>query len=404
MKIIKADYLLLCDEEFQVLENCAICFEKEIIEIDSFDSLCKKYLEAEVTECKPNTLLMPGLLNLHTHLEFSSNKSTLTYGDFITWLKSVIEHRDELSSICDESYMDKTLEDMLKSGTTTIGAISSFGVDLNSCVKTPMNVLYFNEVLGSNPAAVDVLYDDFLSRLNESRKFESENFTPSISIHSPYSTHPILAKKALQIAQKSNMVVSTHFMESKAERDWLDKSSGDFKEFFDNFSPNLKPINTPSSYIELFKDVKTLFTHVTKADKDELQKMQEIGAITHCPVSNRLLGNGRLEIENIKNLTIATDGLSSNNSLSLWDELRAALMMHFVAEANKLAKTLIKSVTKNAAIAISEKRGVLKVGYDADIIAIKLPDTPKNLDTIALSLILHTKNVDKLYIKGKEII
>ncbi len=404
MTIIKADYLLVCDEEFEILKNMAICFDKEIIEIDLVKNLTQKYKEAKIVECEPNTVLMPGLLNLHVHLEFSANKTTLEYGDFITWLNSVIENREQLSSICDENYIDTILEDMLKSGTTTVGAISSFGSDLNSCVKTPLNVLYFNEVLGSNPVAVDILFEDFLGRLNESREFESESFTPSISIHSPYSTHPILAKKALEIAKSSEMVVSTHFMESQAERDWLDNANGEFRAFFDNFDKNTQPVNEATAYLELFDGIKTLFTHVTKANDDELQKMQEIGTITHCPVSNRLLGNGRLDIDKIKDLTIATDGLSSNNSLSLWDELRSALMMHFNIEANFLAKELIKSVTSNAAKAIDEKRGVLKKGYEADIISIKLPQSVKNLDTIALSLILHTKNVEKLYIKGKQII
>ena len=161
MTIISSDYLLVCDEKFTVLEKCAICFDEQIKEVASLEVLTSKYPDAKVIECEANTVLMPGLVNVHVHLEFSANKTTLQYGDFIGWLNSVIEHRDELSTNCDDVCIDKVLEDMLQSGTTTIGAISSFGVDLPSCVKTPMNVVYFNEVLGSNPAAVDALYGDF---------------------------------------------------------------------------------------------------------------------------------------------------------------------------------------------------------------------------------------------------
>ena len=403
MTIISADYILVCDSEFKVLQNCAICFDEVIKEIAPLEVLTSKYPDAKVIESEPNSVIMPGLINPHVHLEFSANSTTLRYGDFITWLNSVIEHRDELSSRCDEEYIDDVLKDMLQSGTTTIGAISSFGVDMNSCIKSPVNVVYFNEVLGSNPAAVDALYNDFLGRLYESMQNESKNFTPAISIHSPYSTHPILAKKALGVAKEKNMVVSTHFMESRAERDWLDHADGDFKEFFEKFAPNSKPVNNPMEYIELFKDQKVLFTHATTATKEELEFMDSIGFITHCPVSNRLLGNGRLEIEDIKNLTIGTDGLSSNNSLNMWDELRAALMMHFLADVNLLAKWLLISATSNAAKALDKNSGELTEGRDADMITIKLPDSLKNPEDIALFLILHTKTVDRVFIKGEEI-
>jgi cytosine/adenosine deaminase-related metal-dependent hydrolase len=403
LKIISADYLLICDESFTVLEKCAICFDEQIKEIAPLEVLTSKYPDAKVIHCEPNTVLMPGLTNVHVHLEFSANKTTLQYGDFIGWLNSVIEHRDTLSTTCDDACIDKVLEDMLQSGTTTIGAISSFGVDLNSCVKTPMNVVYFNEVLGSNPAAVDALYGDFLGRLEESSRFESDNFTPAISIHSPYSTHPILAKKALGISKMRGMVVSTHFMESEAERNWLDSGDGDFKAFFENFAPNARPVNDGFSYLELFEDQNILFTHATKATDAEFEIINALGTVTHCPVSNRLLGNGKLDINRVKNLTLGTDGLSSNSSLSLWDEMRAALMMHVDEEPNELAKKLILASTISGAKALSKKSGKLQEGYNADIISVKLPDSLQNLDTISLFLILHTDKAEKIIIQGKEI-
>lgn len=403
MTIISADYLLICNEAFEILPKCAVCFDRQIKEVATLEVLLSKYPDAKVIECAPNSVVMPGLINPHVHLEFSANKTTLQYGDFITWLNSVIAHRDDLSQKCGESCIDAVLEEMLQSGTTTIGAISSFGVDLNSCVKTPMNVIYFNEVLGSNPAAVDALYGDFLGRLEESRNFENENFSAAISIHSPYSTHPILAKKALEVSKARDMLVSTHFMESQAERDWLDSGGGTFKTFFDNFAPNVKPVNEALSYLELFKDQKVLFTHVTYADDAELELLNTLGSVTHCPVSNRLLGNGKLQINKIKNLTLGTDGLSSNNSLSMWDEMRAALMMHSELEPNALAQNLIKAATHNGAKALDKNSGRLVAGSDADIITLTLPDLVENLDSLALFLLLHTTTMDKIYIKGKEL-
>ncbi len=404
MNIIVADYILICDEEFTVLKDQAICFDKKIIEIGDEKKLSISFPQAKTIRCKPNSVLLPGLVNPHLHLEFSANKTTLKYGDFISWLNSVIKHRDNLSTMCEEECMDKALLEVLKSGTTTIGAISSFGLDLASCVKSPLNVIYFNEVLGSNPAAVDALYADFLARVEASRRFESESFTPAVSIHSPYSTNPILAKAALKFAKSCDMLVSTHFMESQAERDWLDGGSGDFEEFFKSFLKDAKPINEPMAYLELFRGQNVLFTHATKATDEELDMMNDLGVITHCPVSNRLLGNGKLDIKKVKNLTIATDGLSSNSSLSLWDELRAGLMMHFSEDANKLAQRLLISATLKGAKALKTNTGVLQNLKDADIISVSLLDELENIEDIALHLLLSVKKVDRLFIRGEEII
>jgi len=252
MKIIRAKYLLLMDENFTILEDKAICFDKSIKEIGDFEELKSRYSDAVVEDLK-DLVLMPGLINTHVHLEFSDNQADLEFGDFLTWLKSVIQNRDDLLKRCQSDCIDKALDDIKRGGTTTIGAISSFGHDLKSCVKTPLNVVYFNEVLGSTPAAVDIIYNDFLERFEKSLSFKSDSFIPAISIHSPYSTHYILARKVLKDAKDFGMLVSTHFMESQAERDWLDTTDGGFKEFFASFLPDAKPVNNPDEYLSLFE-------------------------------------------------------------------------------------------------------------------------------------------------------
>ncbi len=404
MKIICADYILTCRDDFEIIQNGAICFDEKIIDIGDKQSVIDKHKGVEVENLGENSVLMPGLINPHVHLEFSSNKTTLRYGDFIPWLNSVISQRDNILQNCGSTCIDTQLQNMLKSGITTLGEISSFGDDFDSCLKTPQKVVYFVEILGSRPDSVDILFENFRSRLHISEDNRSENFIPAISVHSPYSTHPILAKNVLDIARKENYLVSTHFMESQAERDWLDRGEGDFVKFFNSFAPNAKPLCSALEYLELFYDTKALFTHCTKANQNEIDKIKKLGGfITHCPVSNRLLGSGRLEIENIdKNmLNLATDGLSSNTTLNLWDEMRSALMMHFKADLQMLSKQLIKMSTINAANALGLNSGKLEIGLNADIIAVNLADKLESVEDLATQLILHTKKADMVFINGK---
>lgn len=405
MQLLCADFVLTCNTTFDIIEDGAIVFENDIIEVGKREELQKKYPDITHMQTPPNSVLLPGLINVHVHLEFSANQSMLSYGDFIPWLQSVIKHREELSALATTELIASKLSAMLKSGTTSLGAISSFGADLEACAQTPQRVVYFNEVLGSIPSAVDAMYGDFRGRLEASRDYTSQRFIPAISVHSPYSTHPILAKKALGLAHEVDCVVSTHFMESSAERVWMDEGSGDFQTFFSAFNPHAKPLCQGAEYLSLFEHNRSLFTHGVHATNEELSAIaHQKATLTHCPVSNRLLGVGKLDIQNIANhginLTLGTDGLSSNISLSLWDEMRSSLMIHSDLPLAPLATTLLQSVTCNAARALNLPAGSLEKGAYADMIVVSLPQ-PCDVADIPLQLVLHTHQTSMIFINGE---
>jgi len=399
---LKANYVLKMDDDFEIIENGEVIFDKKIIKVG-------KDLEKNIKtiDLGKNSVLMPGLINTHTHLEFSANNTSLIYGDFITWLNSVLMKRENLLNECGLNCYKKAIDEMKKSGIVAFGEISSTGLDIEFLKHSPLKVVLFNEIIGSNPSSVDVLYQDFINRLKESQKYESEKFIPSISIHSPYSVHPIVIKKVLEIAKKENMVVSAHFMESKAERDWLDSNKGDFKLFFQTHLNQTKAVTNAKEFLANFEGIKTHFIHCVWANEEELQTISKMDAsIAHCPISNRLLNTGLLDIERVKNLNIpysvATDGLSSNYSLNLFKEVRASLLMHTGLHPKYLAKDLLKSITKNAGEVLGLNNGSIEVGKFADMISFKLPNEV-DIEDLPLQIILHTNEIEKMWINGEKI-
>ena len=398
---LKADYVLTMNKNYDILRNAEVLFDEKIIDIGY-------NLKGDTIYLGKNSVIMPALINTHTHLEFSSNKTLLNYGDFITWLESVIDKREEIFSLCKGECYKNAIEEMKKSGICAFGEISSSAMDLKYLKHSPLKVVYFNEIIGSNPAIVDTMYQDFLNRLEESLNIKNDKFKPAVSIHSPYSVHPILMDKIINIAKEKNLPIEAHFMESKAERRWLDKGEGEFKLFFEKHFKKAKPLIKPIEFIEKFKNTNTTFVHCVYANDNELQKINEINAsIAHCPVSNRLLNVGKLDLEKVKNYkidySVATDGLSSNYSLNLFKEIRAALLMHTDLHPKYLAKDLLKAVTINGAKELNLNNGSIEKGKDADLITFKLPQSVNNLDIIPLQIILHTNEIDELYINGGKI-
>lgn len=405
MNILSAKWVLTCDENFSIIENGAIVFSDEIIDIDTIENIQKKYPNEEVLEPEENSVLMPGLINSHVHLEFSANSTTLKYGNFMAWLNSVIKNRDTLIEKATQKLISTKLDRMKKTGTTTIGAISSYSFDMEACVKSPINTVFFCEVIGSKADMADTLFADFKSRLSGAKQNTSKSFIPAVAIHSPYSVHPFLVRESIALAKLENLAVSSHFLESPEEFEWLHKNEGLFIDFFKNFLGQSTAVTKPMEFLNQFSNVKNLsFTHCVEASDNDLEKIKSLNAvINHCPTSNRVLNNSKLDLSRLKDIkfSIGTDGLSSNNSLSMFDELRTALMIHSNENVIEFSKTLLKAATLNGAIALGLNKGSLAKQKDADIISFKMNDKIEDKEDIAMQIILHTKSVNKTIIGGK---
>uniref|UniRef100_UPI0040482D5B aminofutalosine deaminase family hydrolase n=1 Tax=Aliarcobacter sp. TaxID=2321116 RepID=UPI0040482D5B len=405
MKIISANWVVTCDENNSIIENGAVVFDDKIQDIDTLCNIEKKYPNIEITKLDKNSVLMPGLINSHVHLEFSGNTTTLKYGNFYSWLNSVIKHREDLITKANKKFISTKLDRMKKTGTTTIGAISSYSYDLEPCIKSPINTVFFSEVIGSKGDMIDTLFADFKDRLNMAKKHKSPTFIPAIAIHSPYSVHPFLVRETLKLAREENLAVSSHFLESREEFDWLHRDEGLFVEFFKNFLGQTQAVSKPMEFLNLFSNVKNLsFTHCVEASDADLEKIKSLGAsINHCVTSNRLLNNTKLDLSKLEDIpfTIGTDGLSSNNSLSMFDELRNALMAHFDKNVIDFSKQLLKAATINGSRALGLNKGAIIKYLDADMITFNLPDEIEDKEDLAMHIILHTKFVDKVIIGGK---
>ena len=388
-----------------ILRDHGVVFDKTIIEVAPNSELLSRYA-GQCQALGEGSVIMSGLINAHVHLEFSGNRSTLSYGAFMPWLSSVIANRDELINSCDNECMERETQTMLEHGITAFGAVSSYGFDLEACAKTPQKVVYFNELIGSDPLMADALYGDFQERLFSSQTVKREGFYPAIAIHSPYSVHRILIQKALTYAHENTLRVTAHFMESPSEREWLDTNSGDFQPFFLNFLKQHRAANTAEEFLQLFAKVPTLFTHVIHANENELIQLKEANhTIIHCPISNRLLGNGVLDLESLSKHNIpfvtGTDGLSSNYTLDLFEEMKAALFIHSKHNLIDLATQLWKSVTSDAADALQLNCGTIAPHFDADLLITRV-NYPIN-DQLPIHLLLRPPHIESVYINGQKV-
>lgn len=400
MRILRAKWVLVCDENFKILKDGAIVFDEKIIEVCAFASAVRKYPQAEILDFSGD-IAMPAFINPHVHLEFGANKGTLRYGDFLDWLGSVIASRQQLDAAARGRLTLEQIAAMMRSGVGTIGEISSFGGEAEACAQSGIRTVFFNEILGASKDAAAENILKFKQRFERSKALASSLFIPAVSVHSPYSTHPQITKFVTKFARENGLAISTHFMESAYERQWLRTGRGKFKAWLAKFNPTPAPFYSPQSFVAHFSGLRTLFTHCVWVDDFSIFD-PKLHSITHCARSNRLLSKKRLSFKKLLasglNYNIATDGLSSNFSLSFLDELRANLMMHDELGLAELAQALLLGATRNAAAALELSLGELKEGKLADIAVFEGIECEQS--QLPLQLILQSKNAKSLFIEG----
>ena len=396
MKLIGASIMLPCRETWEVVEHGGIIVDSGVIkEVGNFDVLMQKYNNCDFVFYK-NHVLLPAFINSHIHFEFSKNDTSFCYGDFDIWLDSVMANRGEVLKHNTQA-IQQAIKTQKRSGVGSVCAISSYDLDLELLLDSKLKVIYCHEVLGAMESDFTQQALNISNRLEKTLALKSPTFAPALALHAPYSVNPKIAHYVVELAMRYNLLLSTHFLESRQELEWLNESKGYFKEFYaKNFQvKEAKAHFSIDSFLDLLGDAKTLFVHCLHADFSLKERLLKHGYIVSCPRSNLLL-QGKMGLNHI----IATDGKSSNADVDILEELRCALFATLSQE--ELSQQLIYAITRNSAKALGLNNGSLEEDKCADVALFKLPFN--RLDNIAQSFILHARHATRLLVNGNDIL
>ncbi|MDD2308577.1 MAG: amidohydrolase family protein [Desulfuromonadaceae bacterium] len=329
----------------------------------------------------PGCVLLPGFVNAHTHLElthFSSwrLRSSVDYNPrrFTDWIIQLVKISRGLTAADYPPSVREGVRMCLESGTTAIGEIVTNPAIAELYYASPLAGRLYFEVLGQETG-------HFAGKLAAATAAADQGGTEAmltgLAPHSPYTiAHEHLA--TIRDASASHALpLSIHLSESRSEADFVFDGTGDLATEFYPFVGWERFIGRPSrcSSTELL-DRNGLLTptttavhcvHVSVADARIIKSRGTHIAL--CPRSNELLDVGRAPVALFKKLGIplalGTDSLASNNSLSLWDELRFALE---IFPHDLSVQDVLHMVTSGGAeaLGISAACGSLEAGKRAD--------------------------------------
>jgi cytosine/adenosine deaminase-related metal-dependent hydrolase len=358
--------------------------EGRIVDAGSLERLRTEY-SAPVREF-PGCVIMPGLVNAHSHMElthFSSWKlrkgidySPRTYVD---WVIQVIKIRRSLTRSELEHSVMEGIRVSLECGTTTIGEIVSDQNLIPLYNSTDIYGRLYMEALGQEPARNASLLADIENTIISFA--DGRLMKPGISPHAPHTLAPGFLQDLAGLADGHSIPCVIHLSESREEASFMHDSSGKIAEIlypfagWESYLPAPRR-TTSTAYLEGLGVLNPLTSvvhcvHITPDDAQILKK-RGVTAIL-CPRSNERLAVGKAPALLLKKcgipLALGTDSLASNDSLSLWDEMRF-LHREFPDVFTPAEVLEMATLGSAGALHLESETGSLEKGKRADFLVV----------------------------------
>ncbi len=370
--IISADYVLPMDEALTVINNGAIAIKgTDIIEVGHSDDIFRKYTTGNVIK-ERSSVIMPGLINTHTHAAMVYFRGMADDMHLNDWLKNHIwpaENRFLGPQFVADAIELACLE-MLKGGVTTYNDMYFYEDAAGKAAKA----IGMRAVLGAGildfPTMSASTPDEYFSNAEIFIKDwrGDELITPCIAPHALYTCGPDSLKRSRVMAEKYDIPIHIH----------LSETAWEVREVMTRYS------RRPVEHLEAlgFLDNKVVAAHCIWLDDKEIAILarRKVG-VSHCMESNLKLASGFAPIatmlmEGIK-ITFGTDGAASNNDMNILSEMSTTAKVHKALSNDPTvldAKTVLLMATRWGAevLGLGNKVGSLEKGKKADIITINL--------------------------------
>ena len=388
MKILSAEHLLPISDS--PIKNGAIVLLKDkIIEVGNKQKLSKKYPEAKIEDFG-KSVIMPGFVNCHSHLELTAMRGFLDEfdDDFSSWLIKLTKTRRDI--LTDEDIelaaMFGALEGV-RAGVTCFGDIGRWGkAGFRALKQNGLRGVLFQETeFSPDNKSANEDFEKLKEKFLELQETESDLVDVGISPHSPYTVSRKLFQHIAEFAESSKIKTTIHASESLQEQNLMQNGTGFFADIYEKENVNWE--SPKSSTIEYLSrigvlETKPLLAHCVQVSEHDINLIKQSGSsIVHCPKSNAKFGHGIAPFETFLDEQISvglgTDSMVSNNNCDFFEEARFATMLARTRHDKRRfihSKEIVETATIGGAkaLGLENKIGTLEVGKQADVIIISL--------------------------------
>jgi 5-methylthioadenosine/S-adenosylhomocysteine deaminase len=356
----------------------------------------------------PDALLLPGLVNTHTHLELSGFAAAPPEPDFAAWIRGVRARKAERGP---EEYLAAArsgLAACYAAGVTTVADTGDSGAVIAALAEARGSGVVYHEVFGPDPGQAGESLTGLRRRVVELRRCERERVRLGVSPHAPYTVSGPLYAAVAEWARAEALPLAVHLAESAAETALLGDGSGEFAAAWRRRTiPLPAPLgHTPVEWLDrhgvLGPD--TLCIHVVRAGPPDVALLAERGcAVAHCPRSNAAHGHGAAPLGALLaaglRVGAGTDSVLSAGALDLLADARVA---RGLAGLDAAAALGLCTLAAAAALGLERELGSLTPGKWADCVVIR-PRRPGRADPAEQALASGPEDVVLTIVGGRDV-
>ncbi|HEX6106100.1 MAG TPA: amidohydrolase family protein [Gemmatimonadales bacterium] len=242
-------------------------------------------------------LLLPGLVNTHTHLELTGFGTAAPETDFAAWIRGVRTRKAERSAEAFLGAARAGLAACWAAGVTTIADTGDSGAVIRALAEAGGSGVVYQEVFGPDPAQAAESLAGLQQRVAELCRFAGGRVRLGVSPHAPYTVSGELYGAVARWAGQESLPLAVHVAESAAESALLADGTGAFAEAWSRrgIAPPVPLGHTPVEWLERHGVLgpTTLCIHVIRAGPRDIARLAAAGcAVAHCPRSNAAHGHG----------------------------------------------------------------------------------------------------------------
>lgn len=405
--IIHATWIASVDDKNTVHHNYSIAInEGRIHDLQSKQDILDKY-SSDVEITLDNQLLIPGLINSHTHSSMSLMRGLADDLHLMDWLNNHIWPTEQ-KHVSAEFVFDGSIlacAEMIRSGTTCFNDMYFFPEETARAVEQAGMRAKLGLILIDFPSAWAKDADEYLSKGIELHDQLHNNslISTAFAPHAPYTVSDEPLKRISTYAEELDIPIHIHIHEIADEVEKAVSQTGK------------RPLERLNELGLL--SPRLLAVHMTQLTDDEINLVAETGThVLHCPESNLKLASGFCPIYKLQqagiNVALGTDSASSNNDLDMIAEMRTAALLAKAVASNASAmpaEDVLRMATINAAkaLGLDSEIGSLEIGKSADITAVDLSGIENQPVYNPVSQLIYSagrENVSNVWVAGNHLL
>ena len=354
-------------------------------------------------------VILPGLINTHTHLELTGFESQVREREFPAWIRRLRELKTTRTPAEYVEAARRGLAACYAGGVTTIADTGDSGAALQALAEAGGSGVAYQEVFGPHPAQATESLAGLRDRVTRLRGWAGNRVRIGVSPHAPYTVSAPLFRAVAAWSEAESLPLAVHIAESPAETQFLASGTGPFAEAWEARgiplprSSGLTPVGWLAEQGVLTE--RTLCIHAVQVDRTDIDRLADSGvAVAHCPLSNQAHHHGAAPLGAMLEAGIRV-GLGTDSEVSvgrpdLLAEARGARSL-----AGSTADAVIELCTLGGAraLGLSSETGSLRTGKWGDCVVIRARNAVERCSPAELALASSPADVQLTCLGGRDV-